>query len=130
MLGINNLDVDVDIEIGVDIEIEIDSESKEKIMKRNGQVVSKAAVKTGRAMARWAASGMNWGDGPHKAAVMAAGCAIIGGGAVALDRLGRKFLTAEAAAIAAGEAGDRNSGAPAACWWQTPASEIILASAA
>ena len=59
-----------------------------------------APVKTGRAMARWAASGMNWGDGPHKAAVMAAGCAIIGGGAVALDRLGRKFLTAEAAAIA------------------------------
>jgi hypothetical protein len=99
-------------------------------MKRNGQVVSKAAVKAGRSMARWAASGMNWGDGPHKAAAMAAGKTIIGRGAAALDRLGRAFLAAEAVAIAAGEAGNRNSGAPAACWWQTPASEIILASAA
>ncbi len=96
-------------------------------MKRNGQIVSKAAVKTGREMARWATSGMSWGDGPHKAAVMAAGASIIGGGAIAADRLGRRFLAAEAAAIAAGEAGDRNSGAPAACWWQVAASEIILA---
>ena len=96
-------------------------------MKRGNQVLSAAAVKTGRTMARWAARGMNWGDGPHKAAVMAAGRRILAGGAVAADRLGRKFLAAEAAAIAAGEAGDRNSGAPAACWWQTPASEIILA---
>ena len=99
-------------------------------MKRNGMVVSKAAVKAGRGMARWAASGMNWGDGHHKAAVMAAGRAILAGGAVAADRLGRRFLAAEAAAIAAGEAGDRSSGAPAACWWQTPASEIILAAVA
>lgn len=96
-------------------------------MKRGNQVVSAKAVKNGRLMARWASSGMNWGDGPHKAAVMAAGHQILAGGAVSADRLGRKFLAAEAAAIAAGEAGDRNSGAPASCWWQTPASEIILA---
>jgi len=99
-------------------------------MKRGNQVLNAAAVKTGRTMARWAASGMNWGDGPHKAAVMAAGRRILAGGAVAADRLGRKFLAEEAAAIAAGEGGDRNSGAPAACWWQTPASEIILAEVA
>lgn len=99
-------------------------------MKRGKQVVNAAAVKAGRTMARWAASGMNWGDGPHKAAVMAAGRRILSGGAIAADRLGRQFLAAEAAAIAAGEAGGRNSGAPAACWWQTPASQIVLASVA
>lgn len=99
-------------------------------MKRGNQVLNAAAVKTGRVMARWAASGMNWGDGPHKAAVMAAGRRILGGGAVAADRLGRKFLLAEANAIAAGEAGNRSSGHPAACWWQTPASEIVLAAGA
>lgn len=96
-------------------------------MKRGNKVVSAAAVKVGRTMARWAAEGMNWGDGAHKAAVMAAGRRILSGGAIAADRSGRQFLTAEAAAIAAGEAGDRNSGAPAACWWQGPASEIMLA---
>lgn len=98
-------------------------------MKRGKQVVNATAIKTGRMVARWAASGMNWGDGPHKAAVMAAGRRILGGGAIAADRLGRKFLAAEAAAIAAGEAGDRSSGAPAACWWQGPASQIILVEA-
>ena len=98
-------------------------------MKRGKQVLNAAAVKTGRSMARWAASGMNWGDGTHKAAVMAAAKRILSGGAVAADRLGRQFLAAESAAIAAGEAGNRNSGAPAACWWQTPASEIILGAA-
>ena len=96
-------------------------------MKRGNKVVNAEAVKVGRAMARWATTGMNWADGPHKDAVMAAGRRILSGGAIAADRLGRRFLAAEAAAIAAGEAGDCNSGAPAACWWQTPASEIILA---
>ena len=89
-------------------------------MKRGNKVaVNAAAVKTGRNMARWAASGMNWAEGPHKAAVMAAGRQILAGGAVAADQVGRLFLAAEAS--------DRSSGYPAACWWQTPASEIILA---
>lgn len=91
-------------------------------MKRGNKVVNAAAVKAGRSMARWAASGMNWAEGAHKAAVMAAGRQILAGGAVAADQVGRMFLVAEAS--------DSSGSYPAACWWQTPASEIILAWAA
>lgn len=95
-------------------------------MKRCRVVISKAAVKTGKTMARWAESGMNWAEGPHRTEVMAAGREVLRGGAVSCDRIGRIFLAAEKAAMASGEGGHRESGWPAACWWQAQASQIFL----
>jgi hypothetical protein len=97
-------------------------------MKKNGQVINAPAYKAGARMARWAASGMNWADGPHRDEVIAAGRALLAAGPLVLSGLGKTFLAAEAAEGYCVVSRSRGHYAP--CWWQSGASQILMGAAA
>ena len=97
-------------------------------MKKNNQVVNAPAFKVGARMARWAASGMNWADGPHKDEVIAAGRALLAAGPLVLSDLGKTFFAAEAAEGYC--VVSRSRGHYALCWWQSGASQILMGAAA
>jgi len=64
-------------------------------MKRSGKVVNAKALRLGRDMAKWAATGMNWGDGPERAALMSKAEALLTEGSVALAAFGKDCLREE-----------------------------------
>lgn len=90
-------------------------------MKRKGTVINRKAYRVGRNMATWAASGMNWAEGPGRDELMAKGRQLLVGRHPALERLGKAFLAAEAA----WERDPKAEGEFAPCWWQTGATRII-----
>lgn len=97
-------------------------------MKRNSKTVNAPAYKAGARMARWAASGMNWADGPHRDEVIAAGRVLLAAGPLVLSDLGKTFFAAEVAEGYCPEA--RSRGHYAFCWWQSGASQILMGAAA
>ena len=54
-------------------------------MKRNKKILNANKVRHGRSLARWAAAGMNWGDGPARSALMDEGRRIAANKAACAD---------------------------------------------
>ena len=94
-------------------------------MKRGKLVINKADVKVGRRMALWVSTGMKFGPGEYRDSLVASGQKALSMGTAALARLGAEFLAIEAQEIRVGAARPRGKGAPASCWWRTPAGEIV-----
>lgn len=65
-------------------------------MKRQGQTLNARQVKAGRALLRWAASGMNWGPGANRDALCAKARALLGRGAPFAAQFGRAAEVASA----------------------------------